>query len=102
MLMSGSVKGNYELLGSDAKGIAALGLIRPRGGQAPAEMEVLVRPDSRGQWEQDLVGALLSRNEPSHPYLKAEISVTHPEAATALEAHGFRLLRVLDEMVLVL
>jgi len=82
--------------------LLAFGRIWSEGGRVPAELELLVRPECRGQWEDALAGALLASQMASRPQLRAHLSTTHREATEALKRYGFQMLRQLDEMVLVL
>ncbi|MGI6374775.1 MAG: GNAT family N-acetyltransferase [Anaerolineae bacterium] len=73
--------------------------ISPRG---PLEVELLVHPAQRGRWEAELTLALLYQQGERIRQMRSHVSTAHPEAAQALLANEFELLRTLDEMVLVL
>lgn len=89
-----------EWVGTAEGRVVAWGSLTMLPPRRPWELSLMVAPEHRGAWERPLLVTLLGR-EPALPGVdvRALPSASHPEAIEALQALGFRQLRVLDQMV---
>ncbi len=80
--------------------LVAIGRLWSSSARGPLELELLVHPLQRGQWEVELTRALLGQQVGRARQIRAHVTTAHPEATEALRMHDFEQLRTLDEMVL--
>jgi len=81
--------------------IVAYGALTMYLTRRPCELELMVAPEHRGAWERPLAETLLAHLPMAGlTDTRATTSASHPEAVEALAALGFRMQRVLDQMVL--
>jgi ribosomal protein S18 acetylase RimI-like enzyme len=96
-----SGRSRYEWVGYTGDRLAAYGALKADIYRGPHECELVVAPGERGQWEAGLVGQILrcAAEVPAQD-IHANVSASHPEALTALQAAGFATLRILAQMSL--
>jgi ribosomal protein S18 acetylase RimI-like enzyme len=99
LLLDGCEK--IELVVDKDEGLLAYGCVTTRIWRGPHELELSVRPQARGAWEEPLLTELMRLASFAPRFsLRGNISASHREALDVMERLGFETLRVLDQMSL--